>query len=71
MCGLKFQTFEKWQLERDPQEKSDDTALTSNIFEINRTQKIKKRGDDFLFFNHIKKQRLFEQKKSLIYGKGK
>jgi len=55
MCGLKIQTFEKLRIIRDQREKSYDTALTSNIFEINRTQKIKKRGDDFLFFNHIKK----------------
>jgi len=67
----KIPNFRKIEDHWNQQEKSDDTALTSNIFEINRTQKIKKRGDDFLFFNHIKKQRLFEQKKSLIYGKGK
>jgi len=55
MCGLKIQTLEKLRVIRDQQEKSGYTAWTSNIFENNRTEKKKKRGDDFLFFNHVKK----------------
>jgi len=49
MCGLKIQTFEKLSIIRDQQEKSDDAALTWNVFEINRTQIIRKEEMIFYF----------------------